>query len=48
MIWVKAHKLESGEQVYNFVDENGNFQISAVEGYPPLDEYLQTLEEESN
>ena len=46
MSWVLSHELENGEKVYNFILDDGFYQLSATVGYPELDEYLEQLENE--
>ena len=41
MSWVESHTTESGTTFYNFVLADGTHQLSACEGYPPLDEWLK-------
>jgi hypothetical protein len=42
MIWIESHTLENGTQVYS-CEADGTISYASV-GYPPLDEYLASLE----
>jgi len=44
MIWEELGDFEEGEMVYQRVDHDGKVRITAVKGYPELDEYLAQQE----
>ena len=45
MIWQEYIKDEDGQTIYARVDDDGLIRVTAVRGYPELEEYLEALEE---
>jgi len=37
---------EDGQTIYKRIDEDGLVRVTAIRGYPELDEYLEQLENE--
>jgi hypothetical protein len=40
MTWVIIGQLDDGANLYGRIDEDGLMRITAIEGYPELDEWL--------
>jgi cobalamin biosynthesis Co2+ chelatase CbiK len=43
-MWEIYGETEDGQTLYSKIDDDGLIRITAVEGYPELDEYLASLE----
>lgn len=48
MIHWEEFEESEGVMVYQRIDEDGLVRVTAIKGYPELDEYLSELEKESN
>jgi len=45
LITWKILEEQEGETIYKRIDEDGLVRVTAIKGYPELDEYLASLEE---
>ena len=39
---------EDGQTIYKRIDEDGLVRVTAIKGYPELDEYLAQLDQETS
>jgi hypothetical protein len=44
MTWETLGKNSQGETIYKQIDADGLIRVTALKGYPELDEYLASLE----
>ena len=46
-MWQEHLITDEGQKIYARVDDDGLIRVTAVRGYPELEEYLEALENDS-